>query len=46
VVKQRFPDKIAESLQQIAWWDWDRKMLEERFQDLFEVEAFIEKYGG
>lgn len=45
VVKQRFSDKIAESLQQIAWWDWDRKTLEERFQDLFEVEAFIEKYG-
>jgi acetyltransferase-like isoleucine patch superfamily enzyme len=45
VVKQRFPDNIAESLQQIAWWDWDRQTLEERFKDLFEVEAFIEKYG-
>ena len=45
VIKQRFPDHIAEALQKIAWWDWDRTLLEERFNELFHVESFIEKYA-
>ncbi len=45
VIKQRFSDKIAEALLNIAWWDWDRATLEARFEDLFDVESFIEKYG-
>ena len=44
VIKQRFPDAIAEALLQIAWWDWDRQLLEERFHELTDVEQFIEKY--
>jgi len=45
VIKFRFPDRISQALQQIAWWDWDRVTLEERFKDFLQVEAFIEKYG-
>lgn len=44
VIKQRFPDHIAEALIKIAWWNWDRSTLEARFQDLLHVESFIEKY--
>lgn len=42
--RKRFPDKIAEKLQRIAWWDWDRKTLEDRFHDFLDMNAFLEKY--
>lgn len=44
-IRPRFPDGIAQKLLQIAWWDWDRATLEARFDDLYNVEAFVEKYG-
>ena len=44
VIKRRFPEIISEKLLSIAWWDWDRATLEARFDDLLEVEAFVEKY--
>lgn len=44
-IRQRFPEHIAEKLLQIAWWDWDRPTLEARFDDLMNVEAFVEKYA-
>lgn len=40
----RFPEPIVEKLLQIAWWDWDRPTLEARFDDLMNVEQFVEKY--
>jgi hypothetical protein len=43
-LRLRFPEHIAEKLLQIAWWDWDRATLEARFDDLLNVEAFVEKY--
>lgn len=45
VIKRRFPEDISEKLKKIAWWDWDRKMLEERFKDLLDLDVFLEKYG-
>jgi hypothetical protein len=30
---------------EIAWWNWDRPTLEERFEELNDVELFIRKYG-
>lgn len=44
-LRLRFPDKVVEKLLQIAWWDWDRATLEARFDDLMDIEAFVEKYG-
>ena len=45
-IRMRFPEPIAEKLLQIAWWDWDRARLEGRFNDLMNVEQFVEKYGA
>ncbi|MBL8116325.1 MAG: acetyltransferase [Anaerolineae bacterium] len=43
-VRKRFPDRTIEKLLQIAWWDWDRDTLEARFDDLYDINLFIEKY--
>ena len=45
-IRPRFPEHIAEKLLQIAWWDWDRPTLEARFDDLMNVEQFVEKYAA
>jgi phosphonate metabolism protein (transferase hexapeptide repeat family) len=44
-IRERFPREIAEQLQAIAWWDWSREMLEERFADLNDLDRFLELYG-
>ncbi len=44
-VRKRFSDDIIAKLFKIAWWDWDRAMLETRFDDLLDTAAFVEKYG-
>jgi phosphonate metabolism protein (transferase hexapeptide repeat family) len=45
-IRERFPRRIAEAMQRMAWWDWDRATLEERFTDLSaDATAFVEKYG-
>ncbi len=44
-IRPRFPEAITEKLLKIAWWDWDRPTLEARFDDLYDVQAFVEKYG-
>ena len=46
VVKYRFPQPVIEQLQAIAWWDWDRATLVERFNELLDLESFIAKYGA
>jgi phosphonate metabolism protein (transferase hexapeptide repeat family) len=43
-VKKRFPDAIIQKLLAIQWWDWSRRELEERFDELMDVENFIKKY--
>lgn len=45
VIRDRFPRDIAEKLQKIAWWDWTRAELEERFDDLYDLDDFLRKYG-
>ncbi|GAB4518232.1 MAG: chloramphenicol acetyltransferase [Anaerolineae bacterium] len=44
-IRKRFPDHIIEKLMTIAYWDWDYDTLKARFDDLYDIEAFIEKYG-
>jgi phosphonate metabolism protein (transferase hexapeptide repeat family) len=41
----RFAPGVIEKLMTIAWWDWDRKTLEQRFGDFSNLERFIETYG-
>jgi phosphonate metabolism protein (transferase hexapeptide repeat family) len=43
-IRPRFPEPIARRLLRIAWWEWDRAMLEARFEDLGDVERFVECY--
>lgn len=44
-IKERFSREIAEKLQKIAWWNWPRDVMEERFYELNDLETFLEKYG-
>jgi phosphonate metabolism protein (transferase hexapeptide repeat family) len=44
-IRKRFSDDVIEALQRIAWWNWDRATLEERFAELNDVNAFVAKYG-
>lgn len=44
-LRKRFPDATIEKLLEIAWWDWDRPTLEARFDDLYNIDQFVEKYG-
>jgi phosphonate metabolism protein (transferase hexapeptide repeat family) len=43
-VKKRFPERIIDRLLEIRFWDWPREKLEQRFKDLYDVTAFVEKY--
>lgn len=44
-LRMRFTPAIVEKLLGIAWWDWDRSTLEQRFADFSNLERFIEIYG-
>lgn len=43
-IGQRFSDDVAAKLLAIAWWDWPRPKLEERFGELMDVGAFVARY--
>lgn len=44
-LRMRFPRDTAERLLTLAWWDWPRTLLEERFADFNDLDTFLEKYG-
>lgn len=44
-IRERFSRDVAEKLERIAWWDWPREILEERFDELNDLDLFIEQYG-
>lgn len=44
-IKERFSREIAAKLEQIAWWNWPREVIENRFYELNDLESFLEKYG-
>lgn len=44
-IRMRFPAEVAARLLSVAWWEWDRSLLQERFEDLNDIERFLEKYG-
>lgn len=45
VIKYRFPEDVATKIKSTKWWNWDRVTLEQRFDDLLNMEQFIEKYA-
>lgn len=47
-IRRRFPEKIAEQLMELAWWDWSHDQLRTALPDFrkLPVEAFVEKYSG
>lgn len=44
-IRKRFDDRTIEKLLSTKWWDWDRKILEERFADLYDMNLFLEKWA-
>ena len=44
-LRLRFPEDVVEKLRRIAWWDWPRELLEERFGDFNDLDSFLEKYA-
>jgi phosphonate metabolism protein (transferase hexapeptide repeat family) len=45
-IRRRFTPEVIEKLLAIAWWDWDRTLLEARFNDFLDLPAFLEKYAN
>lgn len=47
-LRRRFPDKTAERLLALAWWDWPHDRLETAVDDMraLSVDAFLERWGG
>ncbi|MCM3714403.1 acetyltransferase [Alkalihalobacillus oceani] len=44
-IKRRFSEEVANKLLEIAWWDWSREKLEEHFEELNDVDAFLKRHG-
>jgi phosphonate metabolism protein (transferase hexapeptide repeat family) len=44
-IRRRFSDEVIEALLRVAWWDWDRRQLEERFEDFRDLDGFLRKYA-
>ena len=45
ILKKKHPDEIIEKLQRIAWWNWDKKTIDQRKKDFYlPIDEFIEKY--
>jgi phosphonate metabolism protein (transferase hexapeptide repeat family) len=46
VIRQRFPDQVAERLQRLAWWNWSHDQLHRALPDFrtLSAEAFVDTY--
>jgi phosphonate metabolism protein (transferase hexapeptide repeat family) len=44
-LRLRFPEDIAARLMAVAWWDWPRHLLDQRFADFNDLDVFLEKYA-
>lgn len=43
-IRFRFSDAVIEKLLDIAWWNWPREQLVARFDDLEDIDRFVELY--
>ena len=48
MLRRRFPERTAERLQRLAWWDWSHDALRRALPDFraLSAEAFLDKYGA
>lgn len=48
LIKRRFPERVADDLQRLAWWDWSHEKLRAAVPDFrkLSAEEFIETYRG
>jgi hypothetical protein len=44
-IRQRFSAETIETLLCSAWWNWDHATIQERFDDLLEIDRFVERHG-
>lgn len=44
-IRSRFPLPVAKKLLAVSWWDWDHATIKARFDDLLNLELFLEKYA-
>jgi phosphonate metabolism protein (transferase hexapeptide repeat family) len=46
-VRRRFPERLAERIESLAWWDWDHARLHKALPDLraLGAEEFVERYA-
>ncbi|WP_171238922.1 chloramphenicol acetyltransferase [Ruegeria sp. HKCCA5763] len=47
VLRNRFPEGVADRMEQLAWWDWENAKLRTALPDFrtLSAEAFLEKYA-
>ncbi|MDR2089428.1 MAG: CatB-related O-acetyltransferase [Clostridiales Family XIII bacterium] len=45
-LKYRFPQEIIQKIQASRWWDWTHEELRERLDEIRDLHAFCQKYGG
>ena len=47
LIRERFPQAVAERMQALAWWDWDHDRLFAALDDFrhMDAEKFVEKYA-
>jgi phosphonate metabolism protein (transferase hexapeptide repeat family) len=48
VIRERFPQNIAERMEKLAWWDWDHARLRSALDDFrkLDAEAFLARHDG
>ena len=44
-IRRRFSEEVSRGLLAMAWWDWTRDQLAERFADFNDLDVFLAKYG-
>lgn len=46
VVKYRFDKDVVSELEKIKWWNWDEKIICDRYNEMQDIHTFIDKYGN
>jgi hypothetical protein len=46
VIRERFPDRVAERMRRLAWWNWSHERLRVALPDFrrLSAEAFLDTY--